>query len=366
DEEAPAPVLIPGVEFAPVTLKVMTFNIWVGGELVDFQRVAEVIRTSGADVVGLQEPTGNTRRLADLLGWPYANERLHVISRLPLIDPPGGGGDYLLVQVAPGQVFALSNVHLTSDPYGPYAVRDGATLEELLALEEETRMPAVRALLPVLEGLLARDMPLVLTGDFNSPSHLDWTEAAAAARREGLDRVEFAVEWPVTQALASIGLTDSYRVANPDPVAVTGITWTYGYPHGRLNDDERIDRIDMVHTSPQIEVLASGIVGAMGDPDATYTVDPYPSDHRAVVSTLRLTPTWPSLFVAPDVRVVAQGEPLVARFRTSNGEATDRLAIVPPRGGVDDVLQWLPPYEAGFVGSVSFGTQTLAPGTYEL
>jgi endonuclease/exonuclease/phosphatase family metal-dependent hydrolase len=65
----------------------MTFNIWLGGELVDFGKVVEAIRAADADIVGLQEATGNTRRLADALGW-YANERLQIISHFPLIDPP--------------------------------------------------------------------------------------------------------------------------------------------------------------------------------------------------------------------------------------------------------------------------------------
>ncbi|MGV2437538.1 MAG UNVERIFIED_CONTAM: hypothetical protein LVT10_23715 [Anaerolineae bacterium] len=97
----------------------MTFNIWVGGELVDFGKVVEAIQLSQADVVGLQEPSGNTRRLADALGWQHANERLHIISKYPLIDPPNGNGQFVYVQVRPGQVVALMNVHLPSDPYGP-------------------------------------------------------------------------------------------------------------------------------------------------------------------------------------------------------------------------------------------------------
>jgi hypothetical protein len=47
-----------------------------------------------------------------------------VVSRFPLIDPPEARGEYLLAQVSPGRVFALANEHLTSDPYGPYLVRD--------------------------------------------------------------------------------------------------------------------------------------------------------------------------------------------------------------------------------------------------
>jgi hypothetical protein len=114
-----------------------------GGDVVDFGKVIEAIEGAQADIVGLQEAEGNTRRIAGALGWPYWSDRLHVVSRLPLIDPPGAKGEYVLVQVRPGAVFALANVHLTSDPYGPCAVRDGKSLRQILRLERRTRLPEI-------------------------------------------------------------------------------------------------------------------------------------------------------------------------------------------------------------------------------
>ena len=40
---------------------------------------------------------------ADALGYPYADVRSQVISRLPLIDAPGGSGLSLFVQIAPAR-----------------------------------------------------------------------------------------------------------------------------------------------------------------------------------------------------------------------------------------------------------------------
>src|SRR5688572_14349628 len=64
-------------------LKVMTFNVGRSGAQVNMTQVAAAIRTAGADIVGLQEANGNDRRIADMLGWDYVDERLHVISRFP-------------------------------------------------------------------------------------------------------------------------------------------------------------------------------------------------------------------------------------------------------------------------------------------
>jgi hypothetical protein len=53
-----------------------------------------------------------------LLGW-YASPRAHVISRFPIVDPPGSGGVYVFVEPTPGRVVAVANMHLPSTPYGP-------------------------------------------------------------------------------------------------------------------------------------------------------------------------------------------------------------------------------------------------------
>jgi Endonuclease/Exonuclease/phosphatase family len=345
----------------PAQVRVMSFNIWLGGDVVEFDKVAEVIRSSGADIVGLQEAEGNTRRVAQALGWPYWSDRLHVVSRFPLIDPPEAGGEYVLAQVSPGRVFALGNVHLTSDPYGPYAVRDGRSLGRVLDLERETRLPEIRTTLDALAPVVRRGVPALMTGDFNTPSHLDWTPAVDAVRAD----VRYPVPWPVTRAIARAGWQDTYRVAHPDPVAVPGITWTFGYPFPRLAANEVVDRIDMVHASSGVQVLDSGIAGPPGTRDVTVPVDPYPSDHRAVVSTVSLVPGAPPSFASVLHRRVERGGPIEVRYAAPRGEGVDRLAVVRAGGRARDALMTLPPQEASFFGSVRFGSGALAPGRYD-
>ena len=109
----------------------MSQNIFYGGDDYDLStgdfcavsdgcpralhRLAGVIKKAGADVVGVQEAERNTRRLARLLGW-YASPRAHVISRFPIVDPPGSGGVYVFVEPTPGRVVAVANMHLPSMP----------------------------------------------------------------------------------------------------------------------------------------------------------------------------------------------------------------------------------------------------------
>jgi endonuclease/exonuclease/phosphatase (EEP) superfamily protein YafD len=170
---AGAPVTPSALADPSTSLNVMVFNIEDGGTLVSFAKVAEAIKASGADVVGIEEAQGHIGRLARLLGWPYYSTRCQILSKYPLIDPPSGNGVYLFVEPQPGKVVAMMNVHLPSDPYGPYWVRDGKTATQVIALEKKVRLAALQAQLAALPSLLAHQIPVFLTGDFNSPSFLD-------------------------------------------------------------------------------------------------------------------------------------------------------------------------------------------------
>ena len=165
----------------PVQLRVMTFNIEWGGTNISFDKVVEAIQLSNADIVGIQEAEGNLQRLAGELGWHY-NLRNYAISKFPLVEPQDSNGLYVFVETSPGKVVALANIHLPSDPAGPHEIRDGAELAEILALEPKTRVPAIKPYLDVLPALTERAIPVFLTGDFNAPSHQDWTEAAVGIR----------------------------------------------------------------------------------------------------------------------------------------------------------------------------------------
>jgi endonuclease/exonuclease/phosphatase family metal-dependent hydrolase len=355
----------------------MSFNIFYGGDDLDletgdfcevpdgcyetFQAVVATIRASGADVVGLQEAERNTRPIAEALGWNY-NERTHTISRFPLIDPPGADGAYVFVEVSPGRVVAIANLHLTSDPYGPYAVRDGASADEVTELERSVRLPDIQPLLEALPELDSQAIPLFVTGDFNSPSHLDWTQAAADARPE----VPYPLSWPVSAALADAGLRDSYREAHPDPVAQPGFTWTPGGPESAPEGQEVFDRIDWVLTSGNAATKASRIVGEAGGPDVDVAMTPYPSDHRAVVSTFKVQPRSATPFAAVAQRRVFVGDRLSVDvhapdlrgaqvgIRRIDGNARRNLVAVQniPRGDADIRLR--------------FDTGRLRPGDYEV
>src|SRR5688572_11192364 len=88
----------------PVTqLKVMSFNIWVQGGL-SLSNCIEVIRTSGADIVGLQECNAATAQtIAMRLGFVVqADASYSIVSRYPIVASiPTSGGRGATIQLGP-------------------------------------------------------------------------------------------------------------------------------------------------------------------------------------------------------------------------------------------------------------------------
>ncbi|MGV3551865.1 endonuclease/exonuclease/phosphatase family protein [Rhizobium sp.] len=361
----------------PMRLKVMTFNIWYGGEQVNFQSVISAIKAADPDIVGLQEPDGNTLRIAEKAGYPYVDLRRHLISKYPLFDsgvgerteetnPPysiAGVGDnavHAWALVGPGLAVAVANTHLSSDPYGPELVRDGKTAEEVLANETELRMPEAKALVDGLKPVVTRGVPTFLTADFNAPSWRDWTQAVAKQR----PAVRFPIEWPVSKLVESAGFADSFRTAHPDATKVPGLTWTPGYPYPYVKPTETLDRIDYVYAA-NAKVIDSVLVGESGNPDVTISVTPWPSDHRAVLSTFDVEPVKAPALIAVEPSLVVMDQPFIIRVNSPDQAVWS--AVIVPRGGnpEKDALTGIAGITASDRQTVKLSTVGMSPGRYD-
>lgn len=272
------------------TFSVLTFNAEVfnsGGD------TAAVVAASDADIVGLQERqfclfgcTGFDAGDAAALGYEFhafgstpANlgaDDNAVLSRFPIVETFSDG---VRIELPSGRDAYVWVVHLTPFPYEPYEIRDGNIVNEAEAIASAiaTRGSAVGSVLSQMTSALASGDPVILMGDFNEPSHLDWTPAAAGLGMHfGL-----AVDWPSSNAVFAAGLDDAYRVVRPDETVDVGDTWT-PEPVG----NEVHDRIDFVHVAgDDLEVLEALIVGEDAS-QADVVVSPWVSDHRGVLVTL--------------------------------------------------------------------------------
>ena len=258
-------------------LRVMSFNIWVNGG-TSLPRCIDAIRTSGADIGGLQECSATTARtIATNLGFYYLGvSDVSVVSRFPIVNTiPTGGGSAVAIELSPGQNAYLFNCHLAPDPYGPYSIRQGSNQTFVINQEHQTRMPALNQLLSTMAPYLAGSAPCFLVGDFNAPSHLDYA----------------SYPWPTSLACGEAGLLDSYRLMHPGnrtyPPAFAfdepGITWT---PRTDQEPFSAFDRIDFVFFSSGDGMT----VVESTELDHRNSVNPWPSDHRAVLSRFLVTP----------------------------------------------------------------------------
>ncbi|WP_367038175.1 protein kinase [Streptomyces sp. Je 1-332] len=260
-------------------LRVMTLNTWDAGKHVEHgaRAMARVIRLSGADVVALQESSSAlTAEIAAQLGWKHRTDSgtdVELLSRRPVqgrdfFSDEESGAEAVAARVDGVWVYS---VRLDPEDYGPYnACFDKDAYDDIYA-DEDTRTSQAEAV-----ARWTGASPAIVAGDFNGPSHLDWTEDT---KDHHCDSV---VEWPATKAFADSGFKDSFREVNPDPAADRGDTWSTVWKRNTAYDDypEPQDRIDFVlHKGGTTKAVASRVIGGG---------QTWPSDHRAVLTTFRL------------------------------------------------------------------------------
>ncbi|MDR0609975.1 MAG: endonuclease/exonuclease/phosphatase family protein [Planctomycetaceae bacterium] len=273
-------------------LKVMSFNIWVGGGK-SIEETANVIKQTSADIVGIQEASkggkNNAEKIAKDLGWHSytANSSRTIISRFPVVKKSTNGKG-CKIQIGEKRFVWMFNLHLIHCPYEPYQLNGipycGApflnTAEEAIQSALKSRGRDVEETVADIKEAQKDNCPIFLTGDFNEPSCLDWTEKAAKA-----GNCKMPVAWPSTKAfIEKAGMKDSYRIKFPDEVTQKGHTWS-SLPPSKNEIFERIDFL-FFHGS-NVETLKVQIVGEQSQ-DTDIGFDNYPSDHRAVLGTFRL------------------------------------------------------------------------------
>jgi endonuclease/exonuclease/phosphatase (EEP) superfamily protein YafD len=296
------------------TIKVMTFNMWAGGD--DWQQCAQEIQSSGADIIGIQEGGGSEMfgDVANYLGF-YSDYGTYTLSRWPITEIQGYGyGQAVTICTGTGQEVYMFNCHLTAYPYAPYDLPD---TRRALRNESKTQWADLNPILANMASYIATGQPVFLTGDFNVPSHLDYADVA----------------WKCSTECANAGLVDSYWEMNGAPGGHTwppdwdyddyGITWT-PKPEEELND--KFDRIDLVYYTGN---------GVFATASSELDGPQWPSDHRAVVSTITIPdgdggdcgggPGDPTLSL--DKSTYASGEAIVATFGNGPGNIADWIGI---------------------------------------
>jgi exonuclease III len=273
-----------------VSIKLMTWNIWHGGihgsKTDDFKidtantiNVLKVIQQENPDILYMQETYCCGMDIAKQAGYSYSwrgSSNLSIHSKYPIIDTfeiYRPFNSHAAVIDVKGQHLLCVNIWLH---YLPDYFQDIKSLspDSLIAGEATTRLQEITAILNSIDSLgEILDIPVIIGGDFNSGSHLDWLEST---RQYHYGKI---IEWPVSKLMMDYGYTDSFREGNPDPILTMDGTW------GFLNEDIISDRIDFIYyRGDKLLTISSKIV--MDDPPSGF----FNSDHRAILSTFELEP----------------------------------------------------------------------------
>lgn len=272
----------------------LSYNMWYGGTKMNNFHTKQItfLASANLDIVVLQEASrDDATRLGQALGWYHFqgdSSAVGVISRYPIVEEYAQHGHGVAVRVAlDGEENQINvwGVHLNSSPYGPYDFCfENMTIPQVLQREEDSkRGPQVRESLSLMKDHLENtdDVPVILLGDFNSPSHLDWTDKNQHC---GVG----AVPWPASTVPTDAGMIDSYREANPNPRRDPGITWSPIYLE---NNDrpEPMDRIDYIYHKGDLKVThAETLAPGNPTPMPNHQDNYWTSDHSAVLARFDL------------------------------------------------------------------------------
>ena len=193
--------------------------------------------------------------------------------------------------------------HSSTRPYTQ--IEPETNVESLLAETNLSRRQVeVNTVIEDAKKEIANNRIVILGGDFNEPSFLDWRENTSQLR----DHKGLVIEWPCSSLLHQAGFKDAYRTVYPNAVTHPGFTCNAGNKDvakkelcWALGVDDR-ERLDQTYFYPdkRIKIVDASVVGPKEDfwdnkvqyePTEDSIITPncvWPSDHKAVLTVYRL------------------------------------------------------------------------------
>ena len=330
-ENKKQPTPIPPQEQTLEELKVFQINIWQEGTQVEggFEAIVDEIIHTDADVVLLCEirnynDTDFIQRLINRLdekGAKYyghmSNNDDGIISKLK-IESQTNIPSMLKSKIAVnGTKLVVYSAHLDYTNYACYLPRgySGVTWKELDAPvtnidsilkmnRDSKRDDAIEAFIRDAKEEIAKGNIVIMGGDFNEPSHLDWQ----ANTKDLFDHNGTVVNWDCSVMLIENGYKDAFREKYPNPVTHPGFTFPSYNANVGMDKlawapkvDER-DRIDFIYYMPSERISLEDIVIVgpsqtiiKGKKEESDSQDKFltpkgvwATDHKALLATFKL------------------------------------------------------------------------------
>ena len=315
---------------------VLQWNIWQEGTKVPggYDAIVDEIVRLKPDVVTLSEVRNyNQTRFCDRIlrslrekgetYYSFFSYDSGLLSRYPITDSlavypedSDHGSIHKMKSTIGGHPIAVYTAHLDYLDDAYYNVRgyDGSTWEEipipqsvaevLTRNDASQRDDALRLFLADARKEVSRGTIVVLGGDFNEPSHLDWVRET----KDLYDHHGLIIPWTVPLLLDNEGYIDTYRSLYPNVLTHPGFTYPADTPGApielltwapKADERERIDYI-FYHPHPAVELKDAVIFGPEGcivrsKRMTEKTQDRYlapagiwPTDHKGLLVTFRL------------------------------------------------------------------------------
>lgn len=291
-------------EKVPNEFKVLEWNIWHGGKgeslpVKDARpEIIEIIKHSDADVVLMIETYGAAEMIAEGLGFHYTliSSNLCIFSRFPiskthLFDDHistfnFGGAEILVNNQLPVMFFDTWLHYLPDTRLAPLVTSEKEIIVwETAGTRDDEIATILKTIVPFLKN--SANTPVIMGGDFNSHSHIDWTPETKNLFNHG----GAVVDWPVSRAMADAGMTDSFREINAFPVANMGVTWLGGTDADGNYSHSRQDRIDYIYYQGKtIQAIESESFDAPEGQRFNFHSKNFmfPSDHGFILTTFKM------------------------------------------------------------------------------
>lgn len=314
------------------TLKVLVLNAWHGGKQIPggVGMIADIIKESGATLVFIPEANETTPDIVAKLNASglYFQHKITgdnaIISAYPIGEATSLPYMTKAVVTVGSVEIAAYAAHLQYQWYATYlpraygpgapsgefseygwnkipsgAVTDAAAVDRVNVASGRPKVIEQFIADAKKERRLGR--AVIMGGDFNEPSTLDWTRRTARL----FDHNGVVLRWGSTQALKEAGFVDAYRHQHPNPVSHPGFTWPASNPNAAVSvltwapeADER-DRIDYVfhHPDARLKLTDALVVGPRetivrnqrvvesGKDQFLLADAPWPTDHKGVLAS---------------------------------------------------------------------------------
>ncbi len=322
-----------------ISLKVMQFNIWQEGTIVPegFDGIVDEIANRKPDLVALSEVRNYggkdfMKRLIEALKEKqlvyYADSssdtgilsKYEIISQTHIFPYRNDRGSVIKATLKiKGQRVALYSGHLDWLEYACFLPRgydpnkfqkiEKAVLNKdsiLAGNRASFRDDQIKAIINDAKSEITNGAIVLIGGDFNEPSHVDWDKNTADMRSHN----GCVIPWDCSIMLEKEGYIDVFRQIYPDPVRFPGFTFPANNQAVELKKlvwaaevDER-DRVDFIYYYPHKNLILKDvhIIGPSGaiiqgervtkDPQSEDLILPpisiWPTDHKALIATFEL------------------------------------------------------------------------------